>query len=79
MEAAQHMCDHTCPRDCHTLNELLLRETSMLQSYEQLLTECDFPEIRRFVLEMIEVKRRSIRNLEQRINAVYGSFDPAGC
>lgn len=79
MEQPIHECDHTCPRDCPHLNQVLVRELAVERMYEQLLQECDFPDIRHFVTESLAEHRMRVRMLEDRINKMYTSFDPAGC
>lgn len=79
MEHLKHECDHTCPRDCAQLNQILVRELAMERMYEQLLQECDFPDIQHFVAESLTDHRARVRTLEERINKIYTTFDPAGC
>jgi rubrerythrin len=79
MDQPKHECDHTCPRDCQQLNQILVREAAVERMYEQLLQDCDFPDIHHFVAEELAVHRQHVRSLEERINRLYTSFDPAGC
>ena len=72
-------CDKTCPRDCEIMNRILLREAVVEQMYEQLLDECDYPDVRSFVLDLIEERKRQVAQLEKSLNKMYASFDPAGC
>lgn len=79
MDQIRHECDHTCPRDCPQLNQALVRELAVERMYEQLLSECDFPDIQHFVAESLTEHRKRVRLLEERINRMYATYDPAGC
>ena len=79
MDHTKHECDHTCPRDCAQLNQALVRELAVERMYEQLLQECDFPDIQHFVTEALAEHRARVRLLEDRMNKMYATFDPAGC
>jgi NAD-specific glutamate dehydrogenase len=61
------------------LNQILIREVAVERMYEQLLQDCDFPEIQHFVEESLTEHRLRLRTLEEKINKLYASFDPAGC
>jgi hypothetical protein len=56
-----------------------VRELAVERMYEQLLQECDFPDIQHFVAESLAEHRKRIRLLEERINRMYATYDPAGC
>jgi len=71
-------CEHTCPRDCTLLNRMLLRETALGGFYNQLLQECDYPDVRKFVVELAREHDDAVRKLEGRLNELYASFDPSG-
>ena len=85
----QMKCDHTCRNACAMLNQALREETSMVRFYEQILTQCDFPEIQQFVRELTEERSQSVIRILQKLNemraraeimdGVNSSFDPAGC
>ncbi len=79
MQHEKHECDHTCPRDCSGLNQILVREVAVERLYERLLEDCDFPDIHHFVTEALTEHRQHVRSLEEQINKIYASFDPAGC
>ena len=72
-------CEHTCPRECQILNRILLREAALDGIYQKILKECDYPDVHAFVLELARDRQQAIQKLEQRVNAMYASYDPAGC
>lgn len=87
MNTESFRCDHACRNTCATLSEALRAETKLVEFYEQIMAECDYPEIRRFVRELVEERRKSILRIVQKLNEMYArgeimdgvgaSFDPA--
>ena len=53
-------CQHACRNTCAMLNEALRKEASMVRFYEGILAECNFPEVRTFLIDMVEEKRKGI-------------------
>ncbi len=78
MKRQEHFCDHECRYDCALLTEALRRESELGKFYDQILTQCDYPDIRTFVAALVEKRRESINQIVTRINKNYSSFDPAG-
>lgn len=72
-------CDKTCPRDCQIMNQILMREAAVEQLYIQLLQECDYPDVRAFVQQMVEERREHVSRFEKSLNRMYAAFDPSGC
>ena len=71
-------CEHSCPRDCALLNRMLLRETALGGVYNQLLKQCDYPDVRRFILDLVKEHDQLERKLERKLNKMYSTFDPSG-
>lgn len=53
-------CAHDCRNTCALLNEALRRETALLQFYEQIVLQCDYPDVHAFVRELAEQRSNSI-------------------
>ena len=79
MKAKRTPCEHTCPRDCELLNLALRREEEIERYYIEILSQCERSDIRLYVREILVERKRLIENMEERINAMYTTFDPAGC
>lgn len=68
MSTDDRRCAHTCRNACQMLNEALKQEREVLQYYERLLKECDYPDVRDFVREVVEEKSVSILRILQKLN-----------
>jgi hypothetical protein len=64
-------CQHTCKNTCASLNEALRKETSIIKYYESALAECNIPEVRIFLDELVEEKRKVILRLIQKLNEIH--------
>jgi len=64
-------CQHACKNTCATLNEALRKETSMVKFYENVLVECNIPEVKTFMDELVDEKRRVILRLIQKLNEIH--------
>jgi len=53
------------------LNEALRKEASMVRFYEGILAECNFPEVRTFLTDLVEEKRKSILSIIQKLNELH--------
>ena len=78
MEQPQLRCDHECRYDCSLLTEALRRESELGKFYDQLLAQCDYPDVREFIAEIAEQRRESMSQIVSRINQFYSTFDPSG-
>ncbi len=82
-------CAHNCRNACALLNEAMKRESEMVKFYDEILAECDYPDIHAFVREISEERSKVILRMVQKVNemqsrgqildGVISSFDPAGC
>ena len=61
-------CEHACRTTCAMLNTILREETELMKLYETALTDCDYPDVRSFVQEMMESKSGSILSILQKLN-----------
>ena len=64
-------CQHTCKNTCASLNEALRKETAIIKYYESALTDCNIPEVRIFMDELVEEKRKVILRLIQKLNEIH--------
>jgi len=61
-------CAHACRNTCAMLNEALRRETAALQFYEQIVAQCDYPDVRAFIEELVEQRSRAILRIISKLN-----------
>ncbi|HEY5615469.1 MAG TPA: hypothetical protein VIL52_05560 [Bacteroidota bacterium] len=61
-------CRHACRNTCELLNEVLHRETALLQFYEQIAQQCDYPDIRNFIQDVVEERRKPIEQIVSKLN-----------
>ena len=71
MNLEEFTCEHTCRKLCAALNEALRTETRLLQFYEKLMTECNYPDVHRFVRDLVEERRKSVLLIVQKLNEMY--------
>jgi len=64
-------CQHACKNTCASLNEALRKETAIVKYYEAVLEECNMPEVKTFMDELIEEKRKIILRLIQKLNEIH--------
>lgn len=82
------VCAHDCRNACALLNEAMRRESEMVRFYDDVLAQCDYPDIHAFVRDLSEERSKSILRIVQKVNemqsrsqildGVISSFDPAG-
>jgi rubrerythrin len=53
------------------LNEALRKEASIVRFYEQMLDDCNMPEVRGFVNDIVEEKRQGILRIIQKLNEIH--------
>lgn len=53
------------------LNEALRRETSAIRFYESLQNECNTPEVKAFIVEMVEERRNAVLRIIQKLNEIH--------
>lgn len=64
-------CLHNCKNTCAMLNEALRKEAATVRFYEAVLEECNFPEVRSFLLELVEERRQGILRIIQKLNELH--------
>jgi hypothetical protein len=71
MSESNTNCQHACKNTCATLNEALRKETAMIKYYEGVLGECNIPEVKTFMDDLVEEKRKVILRLIQKLNEIH--------
>ena len=68
MSLDQFLCDHACRNTCASLREAMHAETELMKFYDRIGSECDYPDIHKFLGEMAEERRVSILRIVQKLN-----------
>ncbi len=86
MNSHELNCAHACRDTCALLNEALRREMALLQFYEQIVQQCDYPDVHAFVGDLAEQRSNSIlrivaklnelRARSQVMNGIIASYEP---
>ena len=63
-------CNHDCRITCKMLTEAMRKEAEMIQFYETLMTECDYPAVNSFVRGLLEEKSRIVLHINQKLNEI---------
>lgn len=67
MEKFKVECIHTCRNNCMMLNQLLVKETELLNFYEGIYAECNYPDIQNFIIDRIKEKRELVDQIKLKI------------
>ncbi len=71
MTVYNSQCQHACKNTCASLNEALRKETAMVKLYEGMVDECNIPEVKTFMDELVDDKRKVILRLIQKLNEIH--------
>ena len=71
MKDKQVNCQHTCRNTCAMLNEALRKETSLVMFYKSTLEECNIPEVKNFINDLVEEKSKIILQIIQKLNEIH--------
>jgi hypothetical protein len=71
MKENEIKCMHACKNTCAMLNEALRKEASIVRFYEGMLDECNLPEVRGFITDTIEEKRKAILRIIAKLNEIH--------
>ena len=61
-------CDRTCGESCAMLNEALRRETASVRFYESVFDDCNAPEVKSVLAEIVDERRVQILKIIQKLN-----------
>lgn len=73
MKNNQINCAHACKSSCAMLNEALRKETELIQFHEAILEECNYPEVREFINEIVDGKRELVLKIIQKLNEMHAT------
>lgn len=65
MAVKQAQCGHTCKGLCTATELALLREKEAILQYDALRDECEYPDVKAILNELIIQRQKSIRMLEE--------------
>ncbi len=71
MKENEVKCMHACKNTCAMLNEALRKEAAIVRFYENMLEECNLPEVRNFIIDSVEEKRQGILRIIQKLNEIH--------
>lgn len=71
MKENEVKCMHACKNTCSMLNEALRKEAAIVRFYESMLDECNLPEVRSFITDTVEEKRKGILRIIQKLNEIH--------
>jgi hypothetical protein len=64
-------CQHTCRNTCAMLNEALRKETSIVMFYKETIDECNLPEVKSFLSDLVDEKSKIILQIIQKLNEIH--------
>jgi Zn ribbon nucleic-acid-binding protein len=70
IEFSNVKCSHDCRITCKILTEVMRKEAEMIQFYETIMMECDYPEVNSLVRELLEEKSRIVLHINQKLNEI---------
>jgi rubrerythrin len=71
-------CAHGCKEFCTALEIATLREKEAILQYDALRDECDYPDVKAILNELILQRQKSIRLLEEAKLLMKSKFDVLG-
>jgi rubrerythrin len=71
MKEKEIKCLHACKNTCAMLNEALRKEASTVRFYEGILDECNQPDVRDFVVNLVDERRKEILRIIQKLNEIH--------
>lgn len=63
-------CDHRCRNTCAMLTEGLKVEIKQVAYYEQMLRDCDEPEVRKFAKELFDAHKDLAHQIAERLSII---------
>ncbi len=63
-------CEHLCRNTCAMLNTALAEETASVRFYQTVLTQCDEPDVSKFVRTLVEERSASVIRIMQKLNEI---------
>ena len=75
MNESSVKCAHACRNTCAMLTEALREEGGMVAFYEQLRSECDYPDVHAMLQELMESRSKSVLMINQKLNELRARAD----
>ncbi|MBW7889235.1 MAG: hypothetical protein H3C35_12895 [Bacteroidetes bacterium] len=63
-------CEHACRNSCATLTKALNIETSLVRMYEEVLRECEEPEVKEFLEELANESSGVVVKIMRKLNEI---------
>lgn len=63
-------CEHQCRNTCAMLTAALAEETMVVRFYQQVLSQCDEPDVHNFVRSLLEERSASVIRIMQKLNEI---------
>ncbi len=71
METNDVNCEHSCKETCSLLNEALRKEASIARYYENMMEECNMPDVKDLIADLVEDKRSGILRIIKMLNEIH--------
>ena len=75
MERKSSVCVHSCKGFCNALEIATLKEKEAIIQYDSLRDECDYPDVKAILNELIIQRQKSIKLLEEVKILMKSKFD----
>ena len=70
MTTSPHVCQHECRNTCATLTKALAIETSLVRMYQEVIQECDEPEVKEFLAELANESSQMVVKIMHKLNEI---------
>jgi len=70
-------CQKTCDGKCEVLENIYRQETESLHRYEKLIEMCEYPDIRKFLVDLLKTKQAVHARVGAKINELKIQSDTA--
>ena len=70
MDLENIRCDHQCRSTCALLTTALAQETMTVRFYQQVLSQCDEPDVHNFIRSIVEERSASVIRIMQKLNEI---------
>ena len=68
-------CTHQCAKACLSMENALRQELEMAMHYRDLLSECDFPEVKSFFQTVLEAHESLCRAFNEKLSELKAERD----
>ncbi|PIW70544.1 MAG: hypothetical protein COW08_01295 [Ignavibacteriales bacterium CG12_big_fil_rev_8_21_14_0_65_30_8] len=71
MKTKEKDCMHECKDTCSSLNEALRKEAAIARYYENMIEQCNMPDVKSLINDLIEDKRSGILRIIKKLNEIH--------